>query len=439
MRALCWKNSFYILGWFLTLASVVMLYKQGIERVYFHQDDVVELAVVADWQGIATLGHMNNEHLNVTFWPLLRAEWLLFGINFTPYLTLNIFLHVLVLFLTLVITYRLTRSFLWASLPVWGMVINANWFTVVWWITGQMFFLTTIFALLSYFLILKIEENREKKWLYLLLYFVSVLPGLSWGVGLTWPIWPLLVFGIDYQKRRLNKIGWTLGWSQLTLVLIYFSLVGSSLGVHTDPKTWFSNPLAFLTFIMVGISNTVVGRWLWPLENLKIRVFCLAVLLIIILVSKQIKKGWNKQVLFGVLVTLGSFATFALPRWRFGIGHAMANYYAYFPLPFLLIALAVWLSRIKLSSFKRLIILAVFLVHIPLSWIGFEEWASEWVVRPQQTKSYFQELNKVLPGECLDKRYIPEYIVPQNIWRIDFIWPIFKKNFDPFCKKEMPK
>ena len=418
------------------MASAVMLYRQGIDRVYFHQDDVVELAVVADWQGWATLGHMNNEHLNITFWPLLRLQWILFGINFTPYLSFNIFLHLTVLLLIFLITHKLTKSLLWASLSVWGMVINPNWFTVVWWITGQMFFLTTIFALLTYWVILKIKEHPENGFWYFLLFFLATLPGLSWGVGLTWPIWPFLIFGVDYLKKRINTIGYMLVAAQVTLALIYFSLVGSNLGVHTDPRQWLTNPLAIINFVAVGISNTLVGRWLWPQENLKIRVACLLVLLIIILISKVYKKLSDRNVLFGLLVTVGSFVTFAIPRWRFGIGQAMANYYAYFPLPFLLISIAVLLSRVKPMGIKRLLIMAVFLIHIPLSWIGFEEWASEWVVRPQQTKAYFQELDATQPGKCLENRFIPEYIVPQNIWRIDFLWPIFKKDFDPFCKQE---
>lgn len=423
-------------GWTLTILSIVMLWQQGMTRSYFHQDDVVELGVVADWRGWTTIGHLNNEHLNITFWPLLHAQWQLFGINFVPYLTLNILFHIAVLGLVFAITHKITKSFLWSSMPVWGMVINANWFTVVWWITGQMFFLATISALLTYWVILKTQENASKRVYYPLLYLFAILPGLSWGMGLSWPVWPLLIFGIDYSKRKINLIGGTLILSQITLMGIYFSLVGSNLGVHTNPRVWLSNPLAILNFTIVGISNTLVGRWLWPPEEFRTRVIFLFIALIIFLAVKPFKKLANKHILLGILMTVGCFVTVAIPRWPFGIGQAMANYYAYFPLPFLLISVAVFLSKMNLVGLKKMIVVSVFLLHIPLSWIGFEDWAGTWVIRPQQTRAYFQELNKIVPGQCIKNRYIPEYIVPQNIWHIDYLWPIFKKDFSPFCLKE---
>ena len=69
-----------------------------------------------------------------------------------------------------------------------------------------------------------------------------------------------------------------------------------------------------------------------------------------------------------------------------------------------------------------------------MSWIGFEDWARNWVVRPQQTKIYFAKLNNMHPGDCLENGFLPEYIIPQHIWKIDYLWPIFEKKFDPFCK-----
>ncbi len=426
---------YVVIGWILTIFSVVMLYRQGVTRSFFHQDDVVELAVVADWQGWSTLGHMNNEHLNVTFWPLLRAQWLLFGISYPPYMLVNVLLHVIVLGLTFLITYRLTKSFVWASAPVWGMVINSSWFTVVWWITGQMFFLATIFALLSFWFSLKIIEKPKSKIFVPLLYVFSILPGLSWGIGLTWPIWPFLVFGFDYLKKRVNRIGYTLIAAQVTLSFIYFSLVGSNLSVHTDPKTWFVNPPAIIYFVMMGLSKTLVGRWLWPGENLRAGVVFAVIALAIMLIYRYGRKLIDKNILFGTMVAVGGFLTLAIPRWQFGIEHALANYYAYFPLPFLLIAVAVFLSKVKLTGLKKILVLSVFLIHIPLSWMGFESWAKDWVVRPQQTRAYFLELDATLPGHCLNDRFIPEFIVPQNIWRIGFLWPIFKKDFNPFCNE----
>lgn len=429
------ETVFATLGWILTIFSVLMLSQQGITRSFFHQDDVVELGVISKWEGFTSLGHLNNEHLNITFWPLLRWQWLVFGINFAPYLMVNILLHLAVLILLFVITYKITKSLLWASVPVWGMVINANWFAVVWWITGQMIILATIFALLTYWMILLIKEKPKAKMPYWLLYLFAVLPGLSWGVGLTWPMWPFIVFGIDYAKKRINKIGRVLLISQATLVAMYFSLIGNNLSVHTNPATWLTNPWEVVKFVIVGVSNTVVGRWLWPSENLKIRLVCLILLVIVLIAFKLYKKMNERNVLFGLLVIGGCFLTYAIPRWRFGIGHAMANYYAYFPLTFLLVAMAVLFDKAKLEGWKRLVVLAIFLIHIPLSWIGFENWARDWVVRPQQTRAYFRQLDGLKMGDCIRNDYLPEYIVPQKIYRIKEIWSVFKKEWEPFCEE----
>lgn len=424
---------FLIFGWLLTIVSLFNLFFQGLQRSYFHQDDVIALGVIANWQGWwATLTHLNNEHLNVTFWPILRILWLNFGLNFTPYIFLSVFLHIIVLFLIFIVAYSQTKSFLYSSLPVWGMVINPNWFAVIWWIDGQMFILTTIFALLSYCLIIKIKDKASKL-LYFLLYIVSLLPGLSWGVGLAWPTWPFLAFGIDYTKKRLNHLGYVLLSAQITLFGIYKLLIGNNLGVNTSPMTWFSNPFGIIYFMTVGISNNLIGRWLWPQENKPIRVACLFALLFFVSFFRKEFKKINKNIIFGLLVVLGSFAIYAIPRWRFGIGQAMANYYAYFPLPFLLISVSLFFHSIDLKGIKKNILVFIFLLHIPLAWLGFENWASKWVVRPQQTKAYFQELINLPSTSCLKNDYLPEFIIPQKIWRLDYLWPIFKKGPFPKC------
>lgn len=423
---------YLISGWILTISSYMLLFLQGIQRSYFHQDDVIALAVVADWQDWKTLFHLNNEHLNITFWPVLRILWLNFDLNFSVYLAFSMFLHLLVLVLIFIITYKLTKSLLYSSLPVWGMVINPNWFAVIWWIDGQMFILTTLFALISYWLILKIRENPSN-FQYLLVYFVSLLPGLSWGVGLAWPTLPLIVFGIDYKDKRLNRLGFVLLASQVTLIGIYKILIGNNLGVNTDPATWLLNPLAIINFALVGISNTLIGRWLWPQENKPLRIICLTIVLCSIWLSRKNIKKINKDIFFGFLVALGSFAIIAIPRWRFGIGQAMANYYAYYPLPFLLISVSLFFYRLNLKGIKKTLLLSIFILHIPLSWLGFEDWASKWVVRPQQTKAYFKRLNSLQPGECLENIYLPDFIIPQKIWRLDYLWPIFKKGPFPDC------
>ena len=425
------------LGWFLVVGSLFWLYWQGNLRAYFHQDDVVELANIARWNS-RTIFHLNNEHLNITYYPLLRLQWLLFGINFSGYLFFNLLLHALVLFLIFQVSFKTTRSFFWAGLAVWGMTINSNWFTVVWWVSGQMFLLTTVFALLSILVIIeirtKLKSSAKKWWPYLLLYLFSVFPGLSWGGGLTWPIWPLLVYGIKSSggKISLNKIGKTLILSQITLAIIYFSLIGDNLAVHTDPATWFSNPLAILAFMVVGISNTVVGRWLWPTENLYLRIAALLVASLVFLAMKPWKKFRNKHIFLGVVVVLGIYLTYALPRWRFGIGHAMANYYAYLPLSFIMISLVNYFSTYSSKKLFKISIASFFVILMVFSWIGFESWARDWVIRPQQTRNLFTKLNKLDSSTCLKNEYLPTYIVPQPRWRMDFIWPIFKKSNNPF-------
>jgi hypothetical protein len=92
---------------------------------------------------------------------------------------------------------------------------------------------------------------------FLLLYFVSLLPGLNWGTGLLIPLYLLLAFG---WKRgvlglRFSSLALPLFLSQLTLITIYFL---STKGVVSNiPKPEFSllAIVGILKFVFFGIST----------------------------------------------------------------------------------------------------------------------------------------------------------------------------------------
>lgn len=428
------ENILFLFGILLFVACMFGLFLRGSQFSFFHQDDVVELGFVSRWDGANSLLHLNNEHVNLTFWPLLYLEWIFFGVNFQYYLVVNFFLHFLVLFFVFVVTKKQTKSVYWSLLAVFGMSVNANWFAVIWWITGQMIILATLFAVLSYLVLLNIADGRDKAFNYFLLFLFSTLPGLSWGVGLSWPLVLLLGHFVDGSKKSKKVISVLIG-SSIFLATFYFMTVGKNLGVHTNPSTWITSPISIFWFMLVGVSNTLIGRWIFPIEILPLRVLVLGVLAITFSRIVFVTRKNVRRLGFGIWVSVLAFTTYAIPRWRFGIGHAMTNYYAYFPLAFLLISTIDFLSKVKLGKIGNLIVLAIFVLYMPVSLFAFNEKSKNWVSRPIQTRSYFQKINSISNiSKCINDDLLPEFIIPYNkTYKLSYLWPVFKKNFNPIC------
>ncbi len=399
---------------------VLYLAVSGILKMFFHQDDIDYLIVISKYWPEA-LWHRANEHVVVMFWLLYRAEWLVFGTNFSGFLFVNIILHLINLFLAGKLVYEETKSRFYGLLTALFLVVNNNWNESVWWSTGQMWLLATLFCL--FFLLERKKTGGfiRKIWLTVLL----VLPGISWGVGLLWPVIVFVGFGLRKRGNgvRVTAVGYLAMVAQLVLALVYRAIFVSII----KPVSPFSLTRVFqsVSFVLVGLSNTVVGRLLFPWENKPVRLVVLVAVLLFVIYNR---KSISKRIMFfeGFLLfsVVAFFSTYALGRASFGIGQAMATRYAYLPTFFLVMGCLVLVSRFKNQLFENLMfLLGIYCLAGGL--VVFNWRVTEWTKRPQQTRQYFTLIKQSKTENCYVDELLPKFINPEPTKRLsDLIFPL---------------
>lgn len=376
-----------------------LVYFSGLSKMYFHQDDIDFLIAVArDWP--VTIWQPVNEHVVIIFWLLYRLEWWFFGINFGGFLTVSMLLHGLNLLLAGRLVYEETKSRYYGLLTALVLAVNNNWNESVWWSTGQMWLLATLSCLVSLWLL-----RRKKLWPVVPI--IAVLPGLSWGVGLIWPVILTLAFGVRGRLR------WGLLASQGALLLIYRLLAPVK-----ALTTFFSlERLAqMVVFVVVGMANTVVGRLVFPWENKPIRVVALAVMLLVLAKTFGLWKkkivGWPAQL---IIASVLIYLTYSFGRADFGIGQAMATRYAYLPTFFLVAAVVTIWAKSSLGKWKDNLALGV-AIYLALAGLIVFDWRVEsWVRRPAMVKEYFNSVKVVGAENCLVNEALPKFINPDQI------------------------
>lgn len=407
--------------------------------MFFHQDDIILLWDLITNFPKSLLGNASG-HLIVFFRPIYLLEWYLFRLNFNFYLAVSIVLHFLTIYTAGKIVYHLTQKKYWQTITMLALVVNANFYEVLWMPSSQMMSISTLFSLLATSLALKLFRQKSPTLQNLLLLFIlSIIPGLSWGTGLPIPAYLILAFGwlSKNKKIKLTKIIWPLLLSQLALLVVYILSARSS---SSEPSTISNtfNIIEIIKFVFFGISYSIVGRYLFPFASRIFRflaVGTVSVLLFNLKTLNTIKKFATQNTRFLVLCFLtlfGSYFLIALGRWQFGLGQAGAPRYAYLPMMFLVIFLATSLSKLKLNRNKKINLLLVVMIYSLLSLGAFTQVTAKWTERPQKNKVLFQYIQNMKPGECLQNDYIPWYIVETDKWTLKDIWPIFEKNFDPF-------
>lgn len=394
----------------LTILILVFVYVFGLSKMYFHQDDVDFLvAVSADWP--KTIWLPVNEHAVILFWLLYRLEWWFFGINFGGFLTVSLLLHGLNLFLAGRLVYEETRSRYYGLLTGLILAVNNNWNESVWWSTGQMWLLATLFGLIS-LLLLRSWQRGKIGGIYwgLLIMAVSALPGLSWGVGLLWPLILLVSF------RFLGSLKYGLLISQGALLLVYQLLASPK---NLASLLTLGRLVQMVIFVIVGLANTVVGRLVFPWENKPIRFLVLAGLLVLLLKTFRLWRG--KVVGWPLSLTMASiliYATYSLGRASFGVGQAMATRYAYLPTFFLVMAVMVVWAKVKFGRQKESLALGAAIYLAVAGLLVFNWRVTEWTKRPQMVRWYFNSIKRLSADNCLIDEPLPKFINPDPTRRL---------------------
>ena len=421
----------------IVLASLIIIFVGlwifGVRNFYFHQDDVISLAMVArEWPSV--MWRANAEHVNVIFFALLYLEWRVFGLNYPGYLAVSLCIWAMILWLVYRIVKGETKSSWYGVMAIGVLAINRNWGEMVWWVTGQAMMGATLLALFSWYYKLYLDKQRRvwTLWQRVLWGISLILPGLSWGGGLIWPFVVLIFWGWERRGERYRII-LPEAWLATGLMWgIYRLIAKESVGLHFSPSSWLESPIQIILFVGVGIVENVLGRWVLPIQNLWVENIALILI------------GWwwvgwgrksfemSRKTKFAWGVAILSMVAYAIPRWQFGLGQAMAERYAFQPLIFLVIGIAIGYKKWKISRLRVWgVSLVVIYFMIVGSW-GFGKKARTWRERPLQVKAWFGELGQIQRGKCYPNEYLPDFLVEADKFRIDYIWPIFKKNFNPW-------
>ncbi len=410
----------------LVVGILIFLFVDGVNKMYFHQDDIILMWDVAT-RFPGTLLETATGHLIFLFKPIYLLEWLVFGLNFPGYLAVSIGLHALTVYTASRIVLRLTKSTFWQTITLLTLVINVNFYEILWMPSSQMMSISTLFSLLSLALCLDIISKKVTGSKLLLLYLVALVPGLNWGTGLIIPICLLVAFWG-------TGVVLPLALSQATLIYIYFTKSGGEVASI--------NLLESLKFVFFGISYSVLGRSLFPLASRFFRFVAVITLSFWIYFSNFITKvrpliaGNIRIILLGALVLFGSYSLISISRWQFGLGQAGAPRYAYLPMMFLTIAVTTTLAKLNLKLKTKEVLLVVVMMYTILSLGGFAQVTVKWTERPQKNRVLFQYLKSLEPGDCIKDTVLPWYIVEVDTWTLKDIWPVFKKDFNPFMDKK---
>lgn len=412
----------------LTGLILGLVYLLGLSKMYFHQDDVDFLVAVArDWP--TTILQPVNEHVVILFWLLFRLEWWVFGTNFGGFISVSMFLHLINLFLAGRLVFEETRSRYYGLLTGLILAVNNNWNESIWWSTGQMWLLATLFCLISILMLRRWRGGKIPIIWGLLLVAVVVLPGLSWGVGLLWPLIVVLAFGVR-GRLRLGLL-----MSQGVLLLFYRAIATPKIGLVSLVS--LRRLIEMGVFVVVGLANTVVGRLVFPWENKPVRFLVLVILLLVILKTAW---AWRKKV-SGLPISLISasglvYLTYSLGRASFGIGQAMATRYAYLPTFFLVMAIIIIWTKISIGKWKDLLALIVSVYFALAGLIGFWWRVNEWTKRPAMVKRYFDSVKRLSQENCLVDEALPKFINPDQIKNLSALSFPLKLNLKFGTEKE---
>lgn len=411
----------------------------GIDKMFFHQDDII-LLIDAATNFPNSLFATSSEHLTVFFKIFYYLEWRLFHLYYPAYLSVSIILHTLIILTAGKIVFYLTGRKYWCLVCILVLVVNANWFEVLWMSSSQMMLMGVLSSLLCYLLVLQNFKSNLSGLNFLLVFTTAIIPGLNWGAGLPFPTFLLLAYGwrINQKKIQLSSVFLPLLLGQIFISAIYFLSVGSNLSSVSSPTLWFAKPFELFRFIFFGVSYSIVGRYIFPLASRLGRELGVVFVVYWLLLPRHIISAYQavsrnlRQVLFGVILVFGSYFLIALPRWPFGLGQAAAPHYAYQPMIFITIAILSSFAKVRLSmSGKKNILLAAIIFSL-LSLGAFAQVTVNWTERPKKNKILFQYLRNLTPDDCLENTVLPWYIVEVDTWKLKDIWPIFQKEFDPF-------
>lgn len=427
--------------------------------MFFFQDDIgllIQLHTIPFWHFLTT---PQAEHFAPVLHILSALEYKLFRINFLPYVTISLFIHLVNCILLGFIVKKITKSRFFAFLAVCFFLVNLTYTEPILWFSAQGVVLSTFFLELSFLLWYEgISYGKIKNFLYCIL--STVLAGFSFGVGVGVGLIFAFVTYIYHGKLQKCQKMKVIGLFILVAISSYLAgpfIAGKSLGrvVPTIGNPFTDIPF-YLVFVAAGVARGVVGRFFLPgfephhYQVLATTVSFLPVIFMIgipWILSRRMAQ--RKKFLFIVLSVFIAYPYVwaGFLRYQFGLKQALAERYAYPSLFFFSLYLTLIIEELFregiLTSKKFMAILALLL--LVLQSIVFVRNAQAFEVRPQKTQKYFSSLNQVVQkSTVVIDLPLPLYINQE--YSISQLAPVLRSPSlpkfskpDAFCSEEFQK
>lgn len=358
------------------------IYVYGVKYMFFHQDDLdwLILANQPFWQVMmAPIG----DHVNFVWRLLLKVEWELFGLSFPLYLATSVMIHGGVIWCLYKLAKMSSGRRDLAAITALLFTINTNWTESVLWISGQTISITALVVLWAMLSIW--SKKKEVIWLYMASWTSALAMGLLGSA--------LLI----YKK----------GLIPLTIVMLVYLFLGSDGTKIAFSWEW----LGQVGIVSVGMMiNSVIGRLLIPFDELEIVRIGIVIGFMVYGAGRwrgRLSEIWHDTwsrflivqiVIYNLVVALG--------RAQYGIGIMRAERYTYLGLALFLLLVVRVLRNWQVGKW-----IWVVPVLVLMQGVGFYTRARAYVVRPQQMKQLFVEINEQGRENINLDQYLPHFVL----------------------------
>jgi|GEM_PF-2309488 len=405
MEKIIRKGWVYIIG-----VMLVLVYAWGVKNMYFHQDDL-DWFILANKPFLQVLQAPIADHVNYLWRLLLSLEWNIFQLHFAPYLVVSLLLHTAVIWLLYKIAFETTKRRDLSGIVAIIFAINTNWTEIILWISGQTISITVFFVLLAMYAMLRKRGQMV----------TMLMSGITSALSLGLPIASLLVYGYDYDRRKLNRIGIVAIATLLIVICAYYFMGGDGTTIEYS-LNWILKVGEVVFLMMI---NTVVGRTLIPFDKYEIWrigiVITGAILLGLKYRSKFIeiwRDNWSRFLIFqlffyNLIVAIG--------RAQYGVGIMRAERYAYLGLALTLLIIARTLRNTKIN--KLIWILAVLMI---IQIVGFYRRAGDYIERPVKLKQLIIEIKRGDKHPDNDE-YLPYFVLNDERLKYGDLYNLMKR------------
>jgi len=363
---------------YISLALLVILYVWGVQNMYFHQDDL-DWFMMANRPFWSVMSAPLSDHINYLFRVLLKLEWDTFHLFFPAYLMVSTIMHFLVVLLIYKVAKATSGRADLAAMAALLFTINTNWTEVVLWTSGQTISISALFVLLAIYAIWKRKHRSINLWLST---FTSALALGSLPAT-------FLVYGVDYKKKKIFKLGFAVIMMSIMVFLFYKYIATDGTKIEYS-LSW---ALQVVEVMGLAIINTVIGRLFMPFDKFEVIRIVLVFVGFVIGIWRMRKNLkyllHDKWSVFLILQIIFYYLIVAIGRAQYGVGIMRAERYAYLGLALVLLLCVRVLRRTKIDKWIWVVPCIVI-----VSCIGLYRRSEDYVKRPQQLKQVIEQVQK---------------------------------------------